>query len=149
VRGKRRASTGVNGDHRGMSSLGSGAALWRVDVVLRRAGATDAQADEVVSRLATDLSRRPASDDETIFRDVESTNSYDMPPPEGSVGVSLWVRADTVGVAVQVGFNAVQAATQEVTGHALPLWDLRVVPRSAMMTRDEFESVSAPPSVRD
>jgi|GEM_PF-3135090 len=127
-----------------MSSLGSGAALWRVDVVLRRAGATDRQAVEVVTRLATDLSTGLMSDDETIVGDVEAAASYDMPPPEGSLGVSFWVRADTVGAAVQVGFDAVLAAAKQVTGQTLPLWDLRVVPRSAMMTRDEFESGSAP-----
>jgi hypothetical protein len=114
--------------------------LWRVDVVLRRAGATDEQADEVVGRLAEGLSTVPRSDDEAIFRDIESTASYDIPPPEGSVGVSLWVRADSVGAAVQVGFDAVQTAAAEIIGKTLPLWDLRVVPRSAMSTRDEFES---------
>ena len=108
--------------------------------MLRRAGATDEQADEVVGRLAKDLSTVPRSDDEAIFRDIESTASYDIPPPEGSVGVSLWVRADSVGAAVQVGFDAVQTAAAEIIGKTLPLWDLRVVPRSAMSTRDEFES---------
>ena len=144
VRPNRHARTGVIEDNGAVSTLGSGSALWRVDVVLRRAGATDEQADEVVRRLAADLSRLPTSGDEAIFRDIESTSSYDIPPPEGSVGVSMWVRADSVGAGVQVGFDAVQAAAAEVTGKILPLWDLRVVPRSAMWTRDEFPSGSTP-----
>jgi hypothetical protein len=139
----------VSDNHGAMSSLGSGAALWRVDVVLRRAGATDGHAVEVVKRLTTALSAGPASDDEAIFRDVEVASSYDMPPPEGSLGASLWVRADAVGAAVQVGFDAVLAVAKEVTGQTLALWDLRVVPRSAMMTRDEFESGSASSPSRD
>jgi hypothetical protein len=48
------------------------------------------------------------------------------------------VRADTVGEAVRVGHDAVVAAALEVTGLALPLWDLRVVPRTAIMSREEY-----------
>jgi hypothetical protein len=127
-----------------MAALGHGTALWRVDVVLRRGTATDGQAEEVVRLLAADLSVQPNMDDEAIFRNVLSTDSYDMPPPEGSIGVSLWVRADTLGAAVQTGFDAVHAVAQRVTGRVLPLWDLRILPRSAVMTRGEFALGSAP-----
>ena len=102
-----------------------------------------------MTRLTRNLSAGPVSDDETIFRPVEAASSYDMPPSEGSLGASLWVRADTIGAAVQVGFDAVQTVAEEVTGQTLPLWDLRVVPRSAMMTRGEFESGPAVSPARD
>lgn len=120
-----------------MAALGSGADLWRVDVVLRRASGTDVETMAIVQLLTSRLDGRAPTADEDIFGGPREASSFDLPPPEGSVGVSCWVRADSVGEAVQVGYEAVVAAAGEVTGLSLPLWDLRVVPRSAMMTRDE------------
>ncbi len=51
-------------------------------------------------------------------------------------GSDLW--RVNVGDAVQVAHDAVVAAARGVTGLSLPLWDLRVVPRAAIMTRDEY-----------
>jgi hypothetical protein len=121
-----------------MAALGSGAHLWRVDVVLRRASGTDVETMAIVQLLKSRLDGRQPTPDEDIFGGPREASSFDGPPPEGSVGVSCWVRADGVGEAVQVGYEAVVAAAGEVTGLSLPLWDLRVVPRSAMMTRDEY-----------
>ncbi len=121
-----------------MAALGSGSALWRVDVVLRREGGSDVESVAVVAALTTLLDGRPTTADEDVLGGPTPASSYDMPPPEGSVGVSCWVRADSVGDAVQVGHDAVVAAAREVTGVALPLWDLRVVPGTAIMTREEY-----------
>jgi hypothetical protein len=121
-----------------MAALGSGSDLWRVDVVLRRDGGSDVESLAIVAVLTALLDGRPTAADEDVLGGPHPEASYDMPPPEGSVGVSCWVRADTLGDAVQVGHDAVVAAAREVTGLSLPLWDLRVVPRTAIMTREEY-----------
>ena len=121
-----------------MAALGSGKRLWRVDVVLRRSTQSDAEASAVVELLASWLDDPQVAPDEEIFGAPRATHSFDLNPPEGSIGVSCWVRADNVGLATQLGHDAVVAAAQEVTGLSLPLWDLRVVPRAAMMTRVEY-----------
>ena len=121
-----------------MAALGSGNELWRVDVVLRRSASSDAEASAVVALLASQLDDRRPTPDEEIFGGPAPTQSFDLDPPEGSIGVSCWVRADTVGLAADLGHAVVSEAAQEVTGENLPLWDLRVVPRDAMMTRDEY-----------
>jgi hypothetical protein len=120
-----------------MAALGSGSDLWRVDVVLRRDGGSDVESLAIVAALSARLEGLPTSPDEDVLGGPRPEASYDMPPPEGSVGVSCWVRADTVGEAVQVGHDAVVAAASGVTGLSLPLWDLRVVPRTSIMTREE------------
>ena len=121
-----------------MAALGSGHHLWRVDVVLRRAAPTDDVSAAVVAAVTARLDGPDATLDEQVLSAPRDTYSFDMPPPEGSIGVSCWVRADDVGQAASVGHAAVAAAAQDVTGLSLPLWDLRVVPREAMMTRDEY-----------
>ena len=122
-----------------VASLGSGSELWRVDVVLCREGVTEDVEALVLEVIESALSGTPDNADEEIFTPVASTYSFDMEPPGGSVGVSCWVRADTAGEATQVGFDAVRDAVREVTGRALPLWDLRLVPRTAMVTREEAQ----------
>jgi hypothetical protein len=121
-----------------MAALGSGDHLWRVDVVLRRSTQSDSETSAVVDMLTAWLDDPTVATDEEITGAPRATYSFDLNPPEGSIGVSCWVRADNVGQATRVGHDAVVAAAQEVTGQLLPLWDLRVVPRSAMMTRDEY-----------
>ena len=121
-----------------MAALGSGQHLWRVDVVLRCSTRSSEEESAVVELLTSWLDDPQASPDEEIFGAPRETSSFDMSPPGGSIGVSCWVRADDVGRASQVGHDAVVAAVLDVTGLSLPLWDLRVVPRDAMMTRDEY-----------
>ena len=121
-----------------MAAVGSGHQLWRVDVVLRRAAPTDDVSAAVVAAVTARLDGPDASPDEKVLGAPRDTSSFDMPPPEGSIGVSCWVRADDVGQAARVGHAAVVAAAQDVTGLSLPLCDLRVVPREAMMTRDDY-----------
>jgi hypothetical protein len=113
--------------------------LWRVDVVLRRDGVSEDVEARVLEVIESALSDAPDMPDEEIFTPAASTYSFDMRPDGGSVGVSCWVRADTAGEATQVVFEAVSDAAREVTGRALPLWDLRLVPRTAMMTREEAQ----------
>lgn len=119
-----------------MAALGSGNHLWRVDVVLRRSGASESEVSAVVAFVTSQLDDPGESEDEEIFGGPRATQSFDLNPPEGSIGVSCWVRADTVGEAASVGHQSVVEAALAVTGMRLPLWDLRVVPRDAMMTRD-------------
>lgn len=126
-----------------MAALGSGSHLWRVDVVLRRSAPSDGESTAVLELVTALLDDPHLTLDEEIFGAPQVAVSFDMSPPEGSIGVSCWVRADDVGSASQVGHDAVASAAQKVTGLALPLWDLRVVPRAAMMTREEFGRRSA------
>lgn len=125
-----------------MAAFGSGTALWRVDVVLRRDGCTQEQADTILDHLTVALDPRPATTDEAVFPDVRATCSFDLEPAEGSVGASFWVRAHTLGEATQVGYDAMRTAAKEVSGRALPLWDVRVVPREAIASREEYEASS-------
>jgi hypothetical protein len=77
--------------------------------------------------------------------DVEEAHSYDMHPPEGSVGAALWVHADDVGQAATTGLTAVHEVCEAVVGRRLPLWDLRVIPRDAItMAAEAGESLAAP-----
>lgn len=121
-----------------MASLGSGSELWRVDVVLRRSSPTDDEVSRVVAMVASDLDDPRPSHQEEIFGGPAATSSFDLNPPEGSIGVSVWVRADSAGDAANLAHEAVAAAALAVTGLRLPLWDLRVVPRQAIMSRDEY-----------
>jgi hypothetical protein len=118
-----------------VSAFGIGSDLWRVDVVLRRDGAADYEKAEVLELLASWLEDLPTSPGEEPLPDVVSTFSFDMEPPEGSLGFSCWVRADTVGSAAQAGYDVVQRACAQVTGQPHRLWDLRVLPRSAITPR--------------
>lgn len=132
-----------------MAAFGSGTALWRIDVVLRCDGCTQEQADHIVERLTAAGAAHAATPDEAVFPDVRATYSFDLEPPEGSVGASFWVRADTLGEATQVGYDAMLTAAIEVTGRALPLWDVRVVPREAISTREDYEAGPAASRIND
>jgi hypothetical protein len=79
-----------------MAALGSGSDLWRVDVVLRRDGGSDVESLSMVAALTAVLEGRPTLADEEVLGGPRPESSYGMPPPEGSVGVSCWVRADTL-----------------------------------------------------
>jgi len=111
---------------------------------LRRAGGSDVESLAIVESLTALLEGRPTTPDEDVLGGPCPAASYDMPPPEGSVGASCWVRADTVGQAAQTGLDGVVAAARQVTGLSLPLWDLRLIPRSAITAREDYESESPP-----
>jgi hypothetical protein len=67
---------------------------------------------------------------------VTTAHSYDIqpPPPDTGVGVSAWVRADSVGEAAQTAWSVVEAAAIGVLGLAPRLWDLRLIPRDAILS---------------
>lgn len=104
--------------------------LWCVDVVLRANGHIDLE-DLVVARVAAQLG--------TVDPEhrVRGTYSYDMAPPDGSVGVSCWIPAASAGEAADTGLRIVADVAREVTGEDLPLWDLRLLPASAVLPREE------------
>ena len=119
-----------------MKAFGSGARLWQVDVVLRRDGCEDAERRALVEILGRWLSEQPElPDDDRVFGGVREAASYDIDPPDGSLGASCWVRADSVGAAVGVGDDLVAAACQEAIGRHLPLWDVRALPLEAVLPR--------------
>ena len=110
---------------------------WEVDVVLRRAATTDADDEairEVVRQSVAGLER---PNDDRAFDGVHETSSYDMTPPEDSVGVSFWLRAESPGAAVDAAEGIVQAACLQVLGTVLPVWDLRLLPLEAVLARHE------------
>src|SRR5689334_852169 len=97
-----------------------GAAIdFAVDVVLRANGHADLE-DDVVAQvaLAFPKSRRPPA----------RAYSFDMEPPDGSIGVSLWLTGEGVGDVVDQAIAVVVAAAHQVTGQHLPIWDIRIVP---------------------
>jgi hypothetical protein len=115
-----------------VTAFGTGSGLWRVDVVLRRGTASADTHVEVLGLLATWQSGLPTLPDEQVHRDLRETWSYDLPAPDGEVGVSCWVRADSVGEAAQTAYDVVARAFHAVSGQPADLWDLRLVPRSAI-----------------
>jgi len=108
---------------------------WQVDVVLRLASGTDADGEVVLNHLRDALAAMEEPDGQSAFRGVRSTYSYDVAPPEGSVGTSFWIRARSGGAAADAGLALVQTACREVIGQELPVWDLRLMPLDAMLSR--------------
>ena len=115
-----------------MAAFGTGAQLWRVDVVLRLGAVPSDASAKVLSLLASWQGDLPTLSDENVHPSLRETGSYDLPAPDGEVGVSCWVRADTVGDAAQLGFGVVSRAYTAVSGLPADLWDLRLLPRSAI-----------------
>lgn len=130
----RRART-ESGQSERMRALGSGPHLWKVDVVVHARGIAEAQ-EPLITAVEALLPPEDV-DVDVVTRDVETTYSYDMPPPDGSLGISCWVRASTVGEAADIAFTVVSGAATSVTGLVHPLWDLRIIPRAAITLRKE------------
>jgi hypothetical protein len=105
---------------------------WQVDVVLRPRAAAGDLNDRLIDLLRAalpDVGGVPP-----VVQDPQPTYSFDMSPPEGDLGVAVWVRAAGVGSAVEAGWRVVSACVQELLpGREPQLWDLRVVPASAVM----------------
>jgi hypothetical protein len=106
-------------------------------VLLLGAAPSDAPT-KVLGLLAAWQEDLPTLADEMVHPSVRATGSYDLPAPDGEVGVSCWVRADSVGVAAQLAFDVVSLAYTEVSGRPAELWDLRLLPRSAITGIREF-----------
>lgn len=115
--------------------IGVGDQLWRAEVVLRVAESDSLRVqgllDAVTSSTAeVDIAPVPH------VRDIERAASYDVQPPapEAGVGVACWVQADTVGGAAETAWRAVETAAKQILGEKFALWDLRVIPRSAILS---------------
>src|SRR2546429_7642680 len=103
---------------------------WIVDVVLRADGDADSE-DRVVTAVAESL-HLVGSD-----RAPTPTYSFDISPPDGSIGVSCWLEADSASEAADAGLRLVSDAARTITGKQLALWDLRVVPGAAVFERSD------------
>jgi hypothetical protein len=115
-----------------VAAFGSGSGLWRVDVVLRLSGApTDAET-QILALLGSWQEGLPSSNDDRVHPSLQGTYSFDIAPPDGQIGVSCWVRADGVGEAAQLAHDIVSRAYTQTTGRDAELWDLRLLPRSAI-----------------
>ena len=106
---------------------------WQVDIMVRPPFGTGDLNQALVERLRASL---PDLDDvPPVVRDPEPTYSFDMSPPEGDLGVAVWVRASSPGRAVDAAWSAVGSELRALTpDHAPQLWDVRLVPASAVMT---------------
>jgi len=106
--------------------------LWRVEVVL---WTREPQAERIRKLLNAVAAATVSSneDDPSVLPDVEQAWSYDIQPPEGGVGVACWVRSDRVGDAAETGWRVVREAAAASLGADATLWDLRVVPRAAIL----------------
>lgn len=115
-----------------MRVVGEGGDLYRLEVVL---WTREPDADRV-EELLNAVSAATVPDDEEgppVVPDVEPAWSYDIQPPEGGVGVACWVRSDSVGDAAETGWSVVRDAAAAVLGEEPRLWDLRVIPRGAIL----------------
>ena len=67
--------------------------------------------------------------------DLSNAASYDAPPPDPDtgIGIACWVLADDVGEAALTAWRTVEAATREHLPRDTTLWDLRLIPRAAML----------------
>ena len=116
---------------------------WNVEVVLRPPpGSGDLQQRllELVCAASSDVDDVPS-----VVRDPEQTGSFDMSPPEGNLGVSLWVRTPDLGTAVHRAWALVASCLRDLDPHHEPeLWDLRVVPLTAVLHEPEAGAAVAP-----
>jgi hypothetical protein len=115
-----------------MRAVGEGHDLWRVEVVLWTREPPDDHVQEILNAVAA-AAGTSVGDDRPVLPDVEQAWSYDIQPPEGGVGVACWVRSDTVGDAAETGWGVVRDAAAATLGAEARLWDLRVIPRAAIL----------------
>lgn len=102
--------------------------LWIVDVVLRAHGRENDEG-AVIAAVADALSTHAEGP-------PQQTSSYDIPPPDGSIGVSCLLRTAGAGDAVDQAINLVSAAATAVTGISHALWDVRALPEAAVLQRE-------------
>jgi hypothetical protein len=114
-----------------MRAVGEGHDLWRVEVVLWTREPSSDQVQELLNAVAACTSTR--EDEHSVLPDVEQAWSYDIQPPEGGVGVACWIWSDTVGDAAETGWSVVRDAAAATLGAEARLWDLRVIPRAAIL----------------
>jgi hypothetical protein len=115
-----------------MRIIGEGTELWRVEVVLWMPAPEANKIRELLNAVAA-ATVASDEDDPSVLPDVERAWSYDMQPPEGGVGVACWVRSDSVGGAGERGWHVVREAAGATLGPEARMWDLRVIPRAAIL----------------
>jgi hypothetical protein len=115
-----------------IKALDRGEGEWfLIDVVLRPSDPVDDDDDRrLVAAVAAVLEPVVGP---VHGRDPEIEGSYDITPPEGDLGVGLWVRASSAGAAVDAATALVLQCAAEVGLEAASLWDLRVVPEDAVL----------------
>jgi hypothetical protein len=111
---------------------------FRVDVVVRGedAGSGDSLADAVRAQLADEADVPPG------VGEPEPTFSFDGPPPEGQAGVGVWVRQPTIGAAVDAAVGLVVSTAGQLAGRPVEVWDVRVIPLSAVLRNPAEGSVA-------
>ena len=114
-------------------ALGGEGEWFHVDVVLRPSVPVEDGDEALAAAVAAALEPVPGP---AHARDPELTYSFDVSPPEGDVGVSVWVRAGSVGAAVDAATALVLRCAAEVGLEGASLWDLRVVPHPAVGIAD-------------
>jgi hypothetical protein len=115
-------------------ALDRGEGEWfHVDVVLRPSVPVDDGDEALAAAVAAALEPVPGP---AHGRDPAHTYSFDVSPPEGEAGVSVWVRAASVGAAVDAATALVLRCAAEVGLEGASLWDLRVVPHAAVGVAD-------------
>jgi hypothetical protein len=113
-----------------IKALDAGPGGWfGVDVVLRPSGPVD-DGELLVAAVAGALEDVAGPEH---GRDPAFTYSFDMSPPEGEAGVTVWVRAPSIGAAVDAAAALVLRCAAEAGIEGASLWDLRVVPEEAVL----------------
>jgi hypothetical protein len=114
-----------------MRVVGEGTHQWRVEIVLWVAEPPTETVEQLLDAVRSVST--PVHTDHARVPDVERAWSYDIQPPEGGVGVAFWVQSDSVGSAAETGWTVVRDAATAILGEAPRLWDLRVIPRPAIL----------------
>jgi hypothetical protein len=118
-----------------MQLLGTGPHLWRVEVVLWTTNRAPRRETDLIDAV---LHKTMSSDDDDPAwpSDVATARSYDIQPPapDASVGIACWVRAASVGGAADTAWAVVASAADRLLDEPYQLWDLRVIPRSAILS---------------
>ncbi len=116
---------------------------WKVDVILRPpegSGDLHNRLPEIVRAALPDVHDVPS-----VIREPEQAYSFDMSPPEGNLGVAVWVRAPDVGSAVEAAWKLVASCMRELhSEHPPELWDLRVMPMTAVLEESVVSAAAAP-----
>jgi hypothetical protein len=105
-----------------MAAFGGGSQLWsRCRPVPRSCERCGDLSDFRGTSLGIEEPTDPG--DEGALAELEPTRSSDLERPEGSIGVSCWVPADTLGEAAQVGHDVVLQTCTTVTGRTHEPYD--------------------------
>ena len=118
-----------------MDVLGTGRNLWRVEVVLWIQPPARDRLEALLNFVRT--ATTPTEDEDVPHMpSVTTAHSYDIqpPPPATGVGVSAWVRAHSVGSAAETAWKVFEAAAEATLGSTPRLWDLRLIPRDAILS---------------